>query len=176
MPPHFTRVFASRLDSMCAMTVIEATDDQPLERGVAYIAPGDLHLQVAGYGRRLRTVLNAGAPLHYQRPAVDALFDSASALKGVPIVALLLTGMGADGAAGMVTLRASGAVTIAESEQSCVVFGMPAEAIARGGAIHVAPLHAMPHLIGETLRSRGPRRAGVAGRAPHGATDSPREV
>jgi len=154
MPPHFTRVFASRLDSTCEMKVIEASDGEPLQRGTAYIAPGDFHLQVVSRGGELCAALHDGPPIHYQRPAVDALFGSAAHLKGVPMVALLLTGMGSDGAAGMVALRETGAVTIAESEQSCVVFGMPAEAIARGGATHVASLLSMPNLISEAFKKR----------------------
>jgi two-component system chemotaxis response regulator CheB len=166
MPAHFTRVFAARLDSVCPASVVEAVDGQTLKRGVAYIAPGDFHMQVATHGVELRTVLQAGPPIHYQRPAVDVLFRSASTLTGVPIVALLLTGMGSDGAEGMVALREAGAVTIAEAEQSCVVFGMPAEAIARGGAVHVAPLLAIPQLIADSFRSR------QIGRKP-GRTETP---
>jgi two-component system chemotaxis response regulator CheB len=89
--------------------------------------------------------------VHYQRPAVDVLFHSATRVKGTPVVALLLTGMGADGADGMVALRKAGAVTIAQNEQTCVVFGMPAAAIALGGVMHVAPLSAMPNLIAQAL-------------------------
>jgi two-component system, chemotaxis family, protein-glutamate methylesterase/glutaminase len=154
MPAHFTKVFAERLDSVCPMKVLEATDAQPLKRGVAYIAPGDFHLEIAAHGFELQTALNSGPAIHYQRPAVDALFKSAARLMGVPIVALLLTGMGSDGAEGMVALKQAGAVTIAEAEQSCVVFGMPAEAIAKGGAMHVATLFAMPQLIAESFASR----------------------
>jgi two-component system chemotaxis response regulator CheB len=154
MPAHFTRVFAQRLDSVCAMAVVEATDRQPLKRGVAYIAPGDFHLEVAAHGFELQAALNAGPHIHYQRPAVDTLFKSAARLCGVPIVGLLLTGMGSDGAEGMVALRQAGAITIAEAEQSCVVFGMPAEAIARGGAVHIATLLAIPQLIAESFASR----------------------
>ncbi len=121
---------------------------------MAYIAPGDFHLQVAARGFELRTVLQAGPPIHYQRPSVDTLFQSAATLRGVRIVALLLTGMGSDGADGMVALREAGAITIAEAEQSCVVFGMPAEAIARGGAMHVATLLDMPRLIADSFRGR----------------------
>ncbi len=154
MPAQFTKAFAARLDSVCPMKVVEAEDGQPVARGVAYIAPGDFHLQVAGAGVQLKTVVQAGPPIHYQRPAVDTLFRSASTLRGVPIVALLLTGMGSDGADGMVALRAAGAITIAESEQSCVVFGMPAEAIARGAAAHVAALAEMPRLIADAFRPR----------------------
>jgi len=159
MPAHFTRAFAARLNSVCPMIVVEATHDQPLKRGTAYIAPGDFHLQVAARGVELRTVLQAGPPLHYQRPSVDVLFQSAASLRAVPMVALLLTGMGSDGADGMVALRDAGAVTIAEAEQSCVVFGMPAEAIARGGAAHVATLFAMPRLIASSFTDRRAVRA-----------------
>jgi len=155
MPAHFTRVFAARLDSVCPMRVVEAEHDQILRRGVAYVAPGNYHLIVKSRTDELRTALTSSAPVHYQRPAVDVLFRSAAELRGLPVVALLLTGMGSDGAAGMVALREAGAVTIAEAEQSCVVFGMPAEAIARGGAAHVAMLAAMPRLIAETFRSQG---------------------
>jgi two-component system chemotaxis response regulator CheB len=159
MPPHFTRVFAQRLDSVCAMHVVEADDGQKLQRGTAYIARGDFHLQVVSQAGVLQTALTDGPPIHYQRPAVDALFGSAAQLKGVQIVALLLTGMGSDGASGMLALREAGAVTIAESEQSCVVFGMPAEAIARGGATHVASLLSMPNLIAEAFKKRPASRA-----------------
>jgi two-component system chemotaxis response regulator CheB len=152
MPAHFTRVFAQRLDSVCAMAVVEATDRQPLKRGVAYIAPGDFHLEVAAHGFELQAALNARPHVHYQRPAVDTLFKSAARLCGVPIVGLLLTGMGSDGAEGMVALRQAGAITIAEAEQSCVVFGMPAAAIARGGATHVATLLAMPRLCADSFK------------------------
>src|SRR5262249_30335934 len=102
----------------------------------------------------LQTALHDGPPIHYQRPAVDALFGSAAHLQGVPIVALLLTGMGSDGAAGMVALREAGAVTIAESGQSCVAFGMPGEAIARGGTTDGAALLSMANLISEGFKKR----------------------
>src|SRR5215467_15861620 len=136
------------------MKVVGVDDAQRLQRGTAYIARGDFHLQVVSQGGILQTALTDSPPIHYQRPAVDALFGSAAQLQGVQIVALLLTGMGSDGAAGMLALRQAGAVTIAESEQSCVVFGMPAEAIARGGATHVASLLSMPNLIAEAFKKR----------------------
>jgi two-component system chemotaxis response regulator CheB len=160
MPAGFTSAFAARLDSVCAMRVLEAAGGETLERGTVYIAPGDYHLLVEQEGVRLRTRLNQGAPVHYQRPAVDVLFASVARLKGLPIVALLLTGMGADGADGMVALRHAGAVTIAEAEESCVVFGMPKEAIARGGAAHVATLLQMPALMQESFEHPAARRAG----------------
>ncbi len=151
MPAGFTRAFAERLNGVCAMRVVEAAGNEPLERGVAYVAPGDYHLTVERQGLRLVTRLDQKAPLHYQRPAVDALFASVARLRGLPVVAMLLTGMGADGADGMVALRQAGAETIAEAEESCVVFGMPKEAIARGGAGHVATLLAIPDLVFECL-------------------------
>jgi two-component system chemotaxis response regulator CheB len=154
MPAYFTRAFAARLDRSCAMRVTEAEDHMPLQRGVAYIAPGDSHLLVASRGGELRAAVRDGERVHYQRPSVDVLFQSAASLSGLPMVALLLTGMGADGADGMVALREAGARTIAEDQRSCVVFGMPAAAIAKGGATHVAPRSAMPRLIAEGFAAR----------------------
>jgi two-component system, chemotaxis family, protein-glutamate methylesterase/glutaminase len=151
MPAGFTKAFADRLNGVCRMRVVEAQGGELLERGVAYVAPGDYHLVVEGRGLQLLTRLDQGAPVHYQRPAVDRLFGSIARLRNTPVVALLLTGMGADGADGMVALRKAGAETIAEAEESCVVFGMPKEAIARGGAAHVASLLAIPTLVYECL-------------------------
>jgi two-component system chemotaxis response regulator CheB len=107
----------------------------------------------------LATRLTDGPPVHHQRPAVDVLFHSLARLKGVAIVALLLTCMGQDGADGMVALRQAGAETIAEDERSCVVFGMPREAIARGGASHVATLLRIPALIPECFARLSGRSA-----------------
>ena len=158
MPAGYTRSFAERLNRLCRMRVIEADGTETLERGTAYVAPGDSHLTVEAYGSQLRTRLGRGPKLHHQRPAVDALFHSIARLRDVPVVALLLTGMGADGADGMVALRQAGATTIAEAEESCVVFGMPREAIARGGAMHVASLSAMPRLVLQCVERPAARR------------------
>jgi two-component system chemotaxis response regulator CheB len=155
MPAQFTRAFASRLDDVCPMRVVEAENGETVTRGTAYVAPGDLHMVVEAAGVELRTCLRTGAPVHFQRPAVDVLFHSASKLRGIRIVSLLLTGMGADGADGMRALREAGAVTIAEAEQSCVVFGMPREAIARGAATHVVTLLGMPGAIAQALSPAG---------------------
>lgn len=151
MPAGFTKAFADRLNTTCPMKVIESQGSEILQRGVAYVAPGDHHMVVERVGVQLQTRLTQGPPVHYQRPAVDVLFASVARLQGLPIVGLLLTGMGADGADGMVALKKMGAITIAEAEESCVVFGMPKEAIARGGASHVASLLDMPHLLIESL-------------------------
>jgi two-component system chemotaxis response regulator CheB len=149
MPPHFTRAFAERLDRQCAVRVVEAAGGERLQPGVAYIAPGDRHMLVERHGVLLATRLTDGPPVHHQRPAVDVLFQSLARLGGVPIVAMLLTGMGRDGADGMLALRKAGAETIAEDEHSCIVFGMPKEAIACGGAVHVATLLRIPALLPE---------------------------
>jgi len=159
MPAGFTHAFAQRLNGVCPMRVVESVGGETLERVCAYIAPGDKHLLVDRFGVQLKTRLTDGPPVHHQRPAVDVLFTAISRLVGVPTVALLLTGMGADGADGMVKLRQMGAETIAEDEHSCVVFGMPKEAIARGGAGHVATLLKMPGLIFECFDRLSKRRA-----------------
>jgi two-component system chemotaxis response regulator CheB len=151
MPAGFTSAFAARLNSTCPMEVIEAKGGEVLKRGMAYIAPGDFHMLVEANGLELKTVVRPGPAVHYQRPAVDVLFHSAAKLKNTPMVAALLTGMGSDGADGMVALRRAGAITIAEDEQSCVVFGMPKEAIARGGAVHVSTLLAMPRKLADAM-------------------------
>src|SRR5262249_38657578 len=113
------------------------------------IAPGDYHLIVEQDGVRLRTRIGQGPPVHFQRPAVDVLFGSVARLKGYDVVGLILTGMGSDGADGMGAMRHAGAMTVAGAEESCVVFGMPKEAIARGGAVHVASLLQIPGLVFE---------------------------
>jgi two-component system chemotaxis response regulator CheB len=159
MPAHFTKAFAERLNRVCPMRVVEATGGERLEPGVAYIAPGDHHMVIERHGVLLATRLTDGPPVHHQRPAVDVMFHSLARLKGVAIVAVLLTGMGQDGADGMVALRAVGAETIAEDEHSCVVFGMPREAILRGGAVHVSSLLRIPALIPECFATVASRTA-----------------
>jgi two-component system chemotaxis response regulator CheB len=144
MPAPFTRSFAERLDGLGPLRVSEAIDGELLLPGHAYVAPGDYHLLVVPHGLKLETRLSTGIPVHHQRPAVDVLFHSAARLKGTAIVAALLTGMGEDGADGMLALREAGAETIAEDERSCVVFGMPREAIMRGAARPVVMLADMP--------------------------------
>lgn len=157
MPANFTRAYADRLNTVCAMRVAEASDGDRVERGTALVAPGDYHMVLEAMGVQMRVSLRQGPPVHHQRPAVDVLFHSVARVPGVPVVACLLTGMGADGADGMVALRKAGAETIAEDEHSCVVFGMPKEAIARGGATHVASLLKMPGVIAESFVRLGAR-------------------
>ena len=157
MPAAFIPLLAGRLNDVCAMEVVVATHGQPLESGVAYLAPGDTHLVVEQKGGRLVAALRRGVPMHHQRPAVDVLFHSLARIRGVPIVGVLLTGMGSDGADGMVALRAAGHETIAEDSRSCVVFGMPREAIARGGASRILMLEQMPAMILRGLDRAAPK-------------------
>jgi len=151
MPASFTKQFAKRLDEASAMHVVEAANQQEIERGGAYLAPGDYHMTVERRQGRLRAIVRRSAAVNHQRPSVDVMFQSLVRLSGTPIVGVLLTGMGDDGADGMVALSQAGHETIAEDEQTCVVFGMPCQAIARGGAMHVVPLPQIPAMIFECL-------------------------
>ena len=157
MPAPFIPLLAGRLNEICPMRVVVATDGQQLESGVAYLAPGDTHLVVEQRGGQLVAGLRREIPVHHQRPAVDVLFHSLALIRGVPIVGVLLTGMGSDGADGMVALRAAGHETIAEDSRSCVVFGMPREAIARGGASRILMLEQMPAMILTGLERPAPK-------------------
>ncbi|MGC8783431.1 MAG: protein-glutamate methylesterase/protein-glutamine glutaminase [Armatimonadota bacterium] len=151
MPPVFTRSFAERLDKLCAVHVKEAEDGDVLQPGHAYIAPGDYHLQVARNGSQYRARVVQTEPVNRHRPSVDALFDSVAEAGGSATVAVLLTGMGADGARGLKRLRDAGAHTIAQDEETSVVFGMPREAIQLGGAEFVLPLPRIAHKVVELL-------------------------
>lgn len=151
MPPVFTRSFAERLDRLSALRVKEAEDGDLLESGHAYIAPGDYHLQVARDGSRYRARVVQTPPVNRHRPSVDVLFDSVAQASGASAVGVLLTGMGADGARGLKQMRDAGACTIAQDEETCVVFGMPREAIQMGGAEFVLPLPRIAHKVVELL-------------------------
>jgi len=148
MPGGFTRSFAERLDRLCQISVKEAEDGERVLPGHAYIAPGDAHLKLARSGANYVARLDPGPPVNRHRPSVDVLFRSAAEQAGRNAVGVLLTGMGKDGAAGLVEMRQAGAPTIAQDEASCVVFGMPREAIALGGASEVLPLEEIaPRLL-----------------------------
>ncbi len=145
IPARFSTAFAARLDSLCALEVREAQSGDAVQSGLALIAPGGHHLLLRWTGAGYIVELSDGPSVHHQRPAVDVLFDSAlKAGAGPTALAVLLTGMGADGAAGMLKLREAGARTVVQDEASCVVFGMPREAIRLGAAEEVVPLSAMP--------------------------------
>ncbi|MFA5494251.1 MAG: chemotaxis response regulator protein-glutamate methylesterase [Porticoccaceae bacterium] len=140
MPGGFTRSFAARLDRTCRISVKEAEAGERILPGHAYIAPGDAHLALARSGANYVVHLDDGPPVNRHRPSVDVLFHSAARHAGSNAVGVLLTGMGKDGAAGLLAMRRAGAPTIAQDEASCVVFGMPREAIALGGASEVVAL------------------------------------
>jgi two-component system chemotaxis response regulator CheB len=154
MPPTFTRAFADRLNSVVDIEVREARDGDVLQPGLALIAPGDKHMMLQRDGTRYAVIVRDGARVHHQRPAVDVLFQSVARVAGRNAVAALLTGMGADGAKGMLAVRESGGYTIAQDEESCVVFGMPREAIKIGGADEVTPLARISDALLEAVARR----------------------
>ncbi len=137
MPEKFTAMYAQRLDGHCAMNVREARDGDRLERGVVLIAPGGRHLQLRKAGGQYFAVVIDGPSVNRHKPSVDVLFRSVADCAGSDVLAILLTGMGDDGARGMKRLHDQGARTIAQDEASCVVFGMPKEAIALGAVDEV---------------------------------------
>jgi two-component system chemotaxis response regulator CheB len=141
MPPGFTASFANRLNSLCAMHVKEAQDGDKVLPGHALIAPGSLHMAITRSGAEYVVRVFSGDPVNRHRPSVDVLFDSCAEHAGKNAVAAILTGMGDDGARGLRRMRDAGARTIAQDEASCVVFGMPKEAIAHGGAESILPLN-----------------------------------
>lgn len=140
MPPHFTTSFAGRLDRLCAPRVTEAVDGAPLAIGQVYLAPGGTqHLEVSGLGT-MRCKLSPGEPASGHRPSADMLFASVAKVAGARAVGALLTGMGRDGADGLLRMRKAGASTIGQDEQSCVVYGMPRAAFENGAAERQLPL------------------------------------
>lgn len=147
MPEMFTRSFATRLDSLCKLHVKEADDNEKLMSGTVYIAPGHSHLLIRVQANGCYTSLNAGQPVNRHKPSVDVLFRSAANTLGNCCVGVILTGMGRDGACGMLELKESGAYNIAQDEASCVVFGMPKEAIAMGGVNEVLPLQSIANRL-----------------------------
>ena len=144
MPEGFTRSFAKRLDSLCRINVKEAEDNDTVIRGRALIAPGNRHLLLKRSGARYYVELKDGPLVSRHRPSVDVLFRSAARYAGNNAVGVILTGMGDDGASGMKEMKDAGAYTIAQDEATCVVFGMPNEAIKRGGVAVVLPLDEIP--------------------------------
>ncbi len=147
MPEGFTRSFAERLNKVCAMEVREARDGDAVVPGVALLAPGNHHMLLQLSGARYNVRIKDGPPVHHQRLAVDVLFQSVARSAGRNATGVLLTGMGADGAKGMLAMRESGAHTLAQDEASCVVFGMPGEAIRLGAALEVVSLSQIPAAI-----------------------------
>jgi two-component system, chemotaxis family, protein-glutamate methylesterase/glutaminase len=151
IPANFSRILASHLDELCAFTVREAVDEEELRTGLCLVAPGDFHLALVAAGSGYRVRLTQSPPVHHCRPSVDILFRSAAEQAGDQAIAALLTGMGVDGARGLRSLRAAGARTLAEDEESCIVFGMPQAAIKLGAAEEVVSLPRMPQAILQAL-------------------------
>ena len=149
MPEHFTTALAERLDAICAMEIREAHDGDVITKGVALIAPGGHHLVVERSGARYLARIKDGPMVHHQRPAVDVLFNSMADSVGQNALGVLLTGMGADGAQGLLAMRRAGARTLVQDEATSVVFGMPKEAIKLGAAEEIVPL---PEIADAILR------------------------
>jgi two-component system chemotaxis response regulator CheB len=166
MPTQFTTAFAKRLNQSCAMEVHEAMDNDPVLPGVALIAPGGRHMTLRHRGDLLSVQVKDGPPVHHQRPSVDVLFYSVAQQVGANAVGVILTGMGMDGARGLLAMRQAGAATLAQDESSCVVFGMPKEAVQLGAAQQVVALSKMPREILSVLSVERASRTSVA---PSGA-------
>ncbi len=140
MPAKFTTSFSERLDSLCSMEVKEAADGDSVINGRVLIAPGNYHMLLRRSGTRYYVQVKQGPMIHHQRPSVDVLFKSAAKHAGRNCLGIILTGMGADGAEGLLTMKEAGARTLAQNEETCVVFGMPKEAIKLGAVEKVLPL------------------------------------
>ena len=153
MPPGFTKSYAARLDSLCRIRVKEAVDGDRILPGHAYIAPGGFHLSVERSGANYVARVRDSEPVNRHKPSVEVLFDSAARVVGQNALGVMLTGMGADGARAMKTMRDAGSWNVCQDEASCVVFGMPREAIAHGAAHEVLPLQRIAPALVERLRS-----------------------
>ncbi len=151
MPANFTKSFADRLNSLCAFRVKEAEDGDTITPGLALLAPGNFHMVMRRSGARYYVNVKKGPLVCHQRPAVDVLFNSVAAFAGQNAVGVILTGMGKDGAQGMLKMKEAGARTLAQDEKSCVVFGMPKEAIAAGGVEQIKSLSQMSQAIVDLL-------------------------
>lgn len=154
IPPVFSKALAERLDSNSALEVREAVAGDELRPGLALLAPGDFHMMLIRNNGRHQVLLNQYPPVHFTRPSVDMLFNSVASFAGPHTIAALLTGMGSDGAAGMQKLKAAGAVTFAQNEESCVVYGMPRAAVALGVVDHVLPLEHMAGALAREAQAR----------------------
>ncbi|MCO5105100.1 MAG: chemotaxis response regulator protein-glutamate methylesterase [Burkholderiaceae bacterium] len=157
MPAGFTTSFAARLNGLCQIRVKEASNGERLLPGNAYIAPGGTQFHVGRSGANYVAIVDDGAPVNRHKPSVEVLFKSGAALVGRNALAVMLTGMGADGAAAMREMKDAGSYNYVQDEASCVVFGMPREAIAHGAADEVLPLQAIAPALVARLRSSGDR-------------------
>ncbi len=156
MPEHFTKTFADRLNELCQIGVKEAQEGDSVLPGQALLAPGNFHMELRRSGARYYVSLNQEPPVNRHRPAVDPMFQSVAKYAGVNSVGVILTGMGNDGAAGMLEMKQAGAYNFAQDEASCVVFGMPKEAIKAGGVDKILPLNDIPSAILSHLKMLSP--------------------
>jgi two-component system chemotaxis response regulator CheB len=147
MPERFTALFAQRLDSLCRLEVREAKNGDRLTPGLALVAPGGRHMTLCRSGAQYCVEVSDGPPVNRHKPSVDVLFRSVARVAGRNALGVIMTGMGDDGAQGLKEMHDAGARTVAEDEASCVVFGMPKEAIKQGGVDHVVPLQQIPQEI-----------------------------
>ncbi|PLX88198.1 MAG: chemotaxis response regulator protein-glutamate methylesterase [Desulfuromonas sp.] len=157
MPEHFTAAFARRLNGICDIAVKEAENGDTVIPGRALIAPGNRHLLLKRSGTRYYVEVKDGPLVCRHRPSVDVLFRSASRYAGQNTIGVIMTGMGDDGARGMLELKEAGALNFAQDEASCVVFGMPKEAIKFGGVDHVLPLEQLAPAVLKACRTRAPQ-------------------
>ena len=162
--PHFVPALVRQLDAVSPMRVTEAVNGAVLGPGMVSVAPGGSHLVVERHGDELRTLLALGPPVRFHRPSVDVLFHSLVTLPHVDLVAVLLTGMGRDGAEGLLALRRAGAQTIAQDQRSSAVFGMPKEAIECGAVQHISSVDQLPSRIMTCLGHRRSAAVPVASR------------
>jgi two-component system chemotaxis response regulator CheB len=153
IPAVFSESFAKRLNRTCAMEVREAKHLDEVKPGVALVAPGSFHMMLAKSGGKRIVVLSEDPPVHYHRPSVDVLFRSVAEVAGSDAIGILLTGMGSDGARGLLSLRKAGAETIVQDEASSIVFGMPGEAIRLGAADRGTPLAHIPMMVARALET-----------------------
>ncbi|MCH8548228.1 MAG: chemotaxis response regulator protein-glutamate methylesterase [Balneolaceae bacterium] len=154
MPPVFTRSFAERLNTICAVNVREAEDGDLVENGHVLLAPGNFHMLIEKSGARYYTRIKKGPPVHHHRPSVDVMFNSVANAAGVNAIGALLTGMGADGAKGLLNMKETGAHTIAQDEATSVVYGMPGEAKKIGAAKEILPLQNIAGAIINNLKKK----------------------
>ncbi len=169
IPAGFSLAFANRLNQLCAMEVREAVDGDMLHPGLVLVAPGDFHMMVRRAGGGYRVELQQGPQVCYQRPSVDVMFASVAQAAAGRAIGVLLTGMGTDGAKGLLGMRRAGAPTIGQDEASCIVYGMPREAARLGAVETVASLHDIPAIVAATLRRNAgsPRSTNVHLSDPH---------
>jgi two-component system chemotaxis response regulator CheB len=155
MPEAFTKSFANRLDGLCKIKVVESQGNERVLPGHAYIAPGHSHLLLKRSGANYMTELSQSAPVNHHRPSVEVLFRSVAQFAGKNAIGVMLTGMGKDGAIGMLEMRQAGSYNLAQDEASCVVFGMPREAIAVGAVDEIVPIQEMTQRVLSRLMQSG---------------------